>query len=132
MQPVSLEYNGHKFVDMHFMQVLTRPGEEAKPSFRFPYTHDPELQFTNGLEPTTFYYSDRLRQWHPDRYALASHEAFNSECHDFRGWPSNTIEKFLRLYFSDEGLTLTQVIHDVNRASGFPVWVFAVIRTTKD
>lgn len=96
-----------------------------------PYSYDTFLVWRSGpnLEANRSLWSDRLYQWDAQKYNRCRNEVFGNHGQYWHEEPEK-IEQFLRLYYDDPELRLIYIEESCNQASGFPVWHFAVKRSS--
>lgn len=106
---------------------------DGTPCERTPQTHpysyecfvqwrNPSVQFVEGTGNGA--YSDRMWSWDSDKFDRFHEKVFKNKEQFFGSSQPGRIEAFLRLYFENPTLVLTDVYQDCNRSSGYPLWYF--------
>lgn len=93
-----------------------------------PYSFDPYVLWKQeGVTSETKFkgtaWSDRLREWNPEKYQVCKDE-WLSGTENFGHQEPEAIENFLREYFLNETIKLQFVIKGCNVATGFPTYCF--------
>ena len=82
------------------------------------------IQYDNGIKAKHTVYSDRMHQWDYKKYNDCCRKVWSNEGQQFYSdRRPEDVEKFLRLYTSDESLTLCRIIR-YKRMNGYCVWRF--------
>ena len=97
--------------------------ERTPEEYPYSYDHFAVWKGTNFSETTDTVYSDRMRNWSPDKFAACCIRVWDSTGQSFAGRKPEDIEQFLRLYY-DVDLDLTGIEEGCNAGNGYPYWVF--------
>lgn len=68
-------------------------------------------------------YSDRLWQQDSEKYDKSWKDA-GGDGYRFDNAPTDVVEKFLRLFYGDNELSLEAIGEGANQSTGYPYWVF--------
>jgi len=118
----SSNFNG----GMISMEVSPEGNINKRNSRTNPYNYDTFIMIgePNIERTTSSCYTDRLYQWDSKKYNDSAMEVFGNEGQFWSQRSKSDIEKFLKLYFSDETIDLVRVLQTCNHSSGYPLWVF--------
>ena len=107
-----------KNTDIHGNPVQRTPGE-------YPYSYDQIAVFKTEafMDTTDAVFSDRMRQWSPEKFAACYLRAFDKDGQIFDPRYAEQIERFLQLYYGID-LELTGIEEGCNFSNGYPYWVF--------
>lgn len=68
-------------------------------------------------------YHDRMWESDSVKFDMAWKDA-GGDGFRFNNAPTDVVEKFLRLFYEDNGLTLEAIGEGANQSTGYPYWVF--------
>jgi hypothetical protein len=132
MRIVSFDQNGNCKISGY----LDDDGNEIKRTpENHPYSYDSYIIYgkpnskknTNEKENICGVDSDRLYQWDYDKYNECSKKIFGNTGQYFDNRQPQQIEKFLRLYFTDNTIVLKRILQGCNVSNGFPYWTFRYV-----
>lgn len=92
----------------------------------YPYSYDCFITFRReegSHKKASAVYSNRMWEWDNKKFDTAMKES-GGRGQRFDQMDASVIQKFLRLYYGDDGLVLEAVGEGANQATGYPYWVF--------
>lgn len=121
---------GHDLFGMFDSQYM-RP--DGTPCERTPQTHpysyetfvqwrNPSVQYVKGTHNNA--YSDRMYTWDHEKFDRSHERVFKNKGQFFGSSQPHEIEAFLRFYYDNPALVLTDVYQCCNQSSGYPLWFF--------